>query len=95
MAGSNLVFLQGGLVLPLVPVELALELERRGFTLSKDGDVLVVSPADKLTPDDIARITRWKGHLLLVVVYTPSDAHLFDSTVPAPETGLLVVRRDA
>ncbi len=95
VSDGRFVHLQAGLVLPLASVELALTLEERGFTLTRDGDVLVVSPADTLTPDDCARIRKWKHHLLLVLAYTPTDAHLFDNTVPAPQTGPLVVRRDA
>ncbi len=91
---DRFVHLQGGLVLPLASCELALELETRGFTLTQEGaDILVVSPAGQLTPEDCTRIRQWKYHLLLVVAYTPSDAHLFDNTVPAP--GPLVTRRPA
>ncbi len=89
-ASDRFVHLQGGCVLPLTPCLLALELEARGFTLSQEGATLVVSPPDKLTPEDCARITRWKGHLFLVMAYTPTDAHLRDSTVPAPPTGPIV-----
>jgi len=66
MAGSDqFVHLSGGFVLPVKPYRLALELEARGFTLTAedDGQVLVVTPSHLLTPDDCARISRWKWHL--------------------------------
>jgi len=37
---------------------------RRGFTLSRDGDVLVVRPADRLTDVDVAELKAHKSALL-------------------------------
>ena len=37
---------------------------RRGFTLLRDGDVLVVRPADRLTDADDAELRAWKPALL-------------------------------
>ncbi len=96
MAASDpFVHLQGGLVLPLASCELALDLETRGFSMKQDGDVLVVSPAGQLTEADCNRIRQWKHHLLILLAYTPNDAHLFDATLPAPPTGPLLHRRPA
>jgi hypothetical protein len=68
-AGSELVFLRGGLVVPSAPYLLALELEERGFTLSQEGDVLVVTPPERLTRIDCQEIRRWKPHLLALINY--------------------------
>src|SRR6187549_3468105 len=58
---DRIVLLKGGLVLPVEPIQLALELEERGFTLTRmDGDTLLVQPYERLTRDDCQRIKRWK-----------------------------------
>ena len=68
------VVLKGGLALPIEPILLALELEERGFMLARHGeDILSVQPHEKLTPDDCARIRRWKRHLLAVVSYSAPE----------------------
>jgi hypothetical protein len=84
MAASELdekfVFLKGGLVVLVEAYCLLLELERRGLRLSRDGAVLVVTPASTLTEADCVRIRRWKLHLLMLMDYcarTDVDAHLF------------------
>ncbi len=37
---------------------------RRGFTLLRDGNVLVVRPADRLTDADDVELRKWKPALL-------------------------------
>jgi hypothetical protein len=66
--------LRGGLVLPVEPYLLALQLEERGFAMRRlDNDVLSVQPHDQLTREDCANIRRWKLHLLAVVDYAPPE----------------------
>jgi hypothetical protein len=66
------VVLKGGPVLPVEPMLLALDLEERGFTMTRDeGAVLSVQPYQRLTPEDCAAIRRWKWHLLSIVDYVP------------------------
>ena len=71
-ASDRYVSLRGGLVVPVDPYMLMFELEDRGFSLSRDGDALVVKPYERLTPDLCGRIRRWKHHLLALVDYTPT-----------------------
>ena len=73
MVTSDFVTLRGGLVVPAQSCLLAFELEDRGFTLSRNGDVLVVQPHERLTRDDCSRIRRWKLHLLALLDYTPPE----------------------
>ena len=75
MAGSDrFVLLKGGLALPIEPILLALELEERGFTMTKEEpDTLSVQPCQRLTRDDCRRIRRWKPHLLAIVSYQPPE----------------------
>jgi hypothetical protein len=64
------VSLTSGLVLPVEPCLLALDLEARGFTLTREhDDVLSVQPHQRLTPEDCVAIRRWKLHLLAIVDY--------------------------
>jgi len=64
------VILAGGLALPIEPMMLALELEERGFTLTRESDdVLNVQPYQRLTSEDCDRIRRWKRHLLAIAEY--------------------------
>jgi hypothetical protein len=73
MVISDFVTLKGGLIVPAQSCLLAFELEDRGFKLSRDGDVLVVQPHERLTRDDCSRIRRWKLHLLALLDYTPPE----------------------
>jgi hypothetical protein len=64
------VLLHGGLAVPIDPLLLLLDLERRGFRVAAHGDdTLVIGPRRALTPDDCARIRQWKDHLLALVAY--------------------------
>jgi hypothetical protein len=78
MAASNsdrYVLLPGGLALPVEPILLAMELEDRGFSLTKEEpDTLSVQPYQRLTREDCTRIRRWKAHLLALVSYVPPEA---------------------
>lgn len=71
-ASDRYVSLRGGLVVPVDPYMLLFELEDAGFSLSRDGDVLVVRPHQRLTPELCARIRRWKHHLLALLAYVAS-----------------------
>lgn len=73
-SSADYVLLKGGLSLPLEPLLLGLDLERRGFQLRREGsDTLVVTPPEQLTADDCTRIRRWKAHLLAILDYQPPD----------------------
>jgi len=63
------VWLKGGLVLPVEPVLLLLELEARGFQLSRDDDLIWVQPSSKLTDQDKAQLKLWKQHVLALLDY--------------------------
>jgi hypothetical protein len=52
------------IIMPADAYRLALDLRGRGFSLARDGAVLVVSPPHQLTRLDVAAIRRWKPHLL-------------------------------
>jgi hypothetical protein len=68
--------LPSGCSLPVESIELALDLEARGFTLEQDGDTLIVQPYQRLTPGDCMQIRRWKYHLLAVLDYVSTrEAH--------------------
>ena len=61
------VTLAGGLVLPLEAIQLALELERAEFRITREGSTLLVEPHDRLTLAHCRRIRRWKWHLLAML----------------------------
>ena len=73
-AGSETyVSLRGGLTVPVEPLRLVFELQDRGFTLSQDGDALLVQPYQQLTPDDCRQIRLWKRHILALLTYEPPE----------------------
>lgn len=76
MSSSNFVMLRGGLTVPVVALQLALDLEAHGLHMDVDGDVLTIGPRELLTDADRALIRRWKPHLLAIVAY---DADTFGS----------------
>ena len=72
---ARYVQLGGGLVVRLEPLLLVLELEGRGFRLSREGDDIWVRPFSKLTDEDKRELKLWKRHVLA----------LLDYQAPAPE----------
>jgi hypothetical protein len=67
---TEFVSLRGGLTVPRPALELALDLEARGFRLSLDGaKQIVVEPLEKLAPADLAAISRWRHHVAAIVDY--------------------------
>lgn len=71
MSASDFITLAGGLTVPLEPLMLALDLEARGFHMFAEGEDLLVQPAARLTPEDIASLKRWKRHVLAILAYEP------------------------
>ena len=67
------VVLKGGLALPIAPVLLALDLERRGFTLERDDQDIFISPYSKLTDDDRSNLKAWKQHVLALIDYVQPE----------------------
>jgi len=64
------VTLRHGPTLPVEAIELALELERRGFTMSLDAyQQFQIEPAAALTETDRAAIRRWRLHLGAILGY--------------------------
>lgn len=61
------VTLRAGLALPIEPVQLVLDLEARGFTLTRDGDFILIRPVAQLTEADRAAIKQWRGHVLAII----------------------------
>ena len=68
MTASDYVVLPG-LTLPIAAVLLALELERRGCQLERDGDDIIIGPRALLSDDDRTAIRMWKPHLLAILAY--------------------------
>lgn len=69
------VTLRHGPTLPVEAIELALDLERRGFRMSLDaGQQFQIEPPAALTEADLAAIRRWRLHLGAIIGYD-ADAH--------------------
>lgn len=82
MSGSSerLVWLRGGLVVPIDPYLLVLRLESEGFHIRLDiDDAVLVAPADRLGSEDLTALRRWRRHVRLILRYTPDDGHLLDT----------------
>ena len=78
-----LICLQRGFVVPAEVFRLVLECERLGVHLStRNGTTLDVDGPH--TPELIELLKTWKPHVLAVLAYTPSDAHLRDASQPPP-----------
>jgi hypothetical protein len=45
------------------------DLEARGFSLTQDGDALIVGPHERLTRLDCEAIRKWKPHVLALLSY--------------------------
>lgn len=67
---TEFVYLRGGLTVPRLALELAIDLERRGFRQSIDaaGDYQI-EPRNGLSDGDRARIARWRLHLNAIIAY--------------------------
>ncbi len=58
--------------LPVEAVELAVDLEARGFRQSMNtAGEYHVEPAERLTDEDRVAIARWRRHLAVVTTYKP------------------------
>ena len=70
--GSN-----GGLDVPLEPIEVLWALLHRDLKLTVDGETLRISCADGSRPEftevERAAIVKWKPHLVALVNYVPSE----------------------
>jgi hypothetical protein len=66
---SEFVWLKGGLAMPPVPFQLVLDLERRGFSMRREGNDLLVVPGRCLTEHDRTQIRQWKTHILALLDY--------------------------
>ena len=68
------VTLKNGPTLPVEVIEMALDLERRGFRQSVDRDGRYqVEPATELTEADRAALVRWRLHLGAIVSYGTTE----------------------
>ena len=68
-ASDRFISLRGGLVVPVEPLLLALDLEARGFLMKPDGEDLIVSPFSQLTAEDCRQLRRWKHHVIALIAY--------------------------
>ena len=67
---SRYITLKNGQTLPVVAVQLALDLERRGIPLHTDANHQFIMPDDeRLTDSDRRAIERWRLHLSAIVEY--------------------------
>lgn len=67
---NEFVSLRGGLTVPRPALELALDLEARGFRMTFDAaEQLHIEPAAGLTDVDRAGIVRWERHLGAILTY--------------------------
>ncbi len=57
------------LTLPRAVVDFAMDLERRGFTLTVSQSEIDVHPAKALTPADQAALARWRSHLVALTEF--------------------------
>jgi hypothetical protein len=93
--GSDLVVLRGGLTVPVEGMLLVFQLQKRGFSLTPDGDGLVVRPHDKLTG---GTATRSGGGKALSTATAPSvsstNANTTGSNGNATTTRRRTVARD-
>jgi TubC N-terminal docking domain len=66
---NSFVTLKGGLTVPFAALNLAWELETRGFQLTVVNDDLVVEPHAALSDGDQAALGRWRRHVAALVQY--------------------------
>lgn len=80
---TDLVVLRGGVSVPAPAYVLLIDLEARGIRAWREGDRLLVEPADRLTPEDDQALRALKPHLLVLLAYCQRDdldAHLWHDT---------------
>jgi hypothetical protein len=83
-SSDRFVLLRGGVVVPVEPFLLLLDLEARGISVSKDSDSISIAPRALLADADRTALRRWKWHLLLLIDYCAQpgwDAHLLGESV--------------
>src|SRR5687768_16183010 len=90
---DRLVCLQHGRVVRLDAYRLVLKCEDIGITLADDGGVL--DARGPITPEIDEALRRLKHHVLLILRYHPSDAHLNNPSVPFPHHGPIAVPKGA
>ena len=73
---ERFITLRCGLIIPVEPLLLGLDLQTRGFVLQPEGDDLLVSPFSQLTDEDCRQLRRWKQHVLAILHYEADDTHL-------------------
>ena len=71
---ERFVTLPGGPTLPVEPIILVLDLEARGLSLTRDGDLIVVRPSGRLSDDEKAALRRWKAHVLAFIDHVAEGA---------------------
>ena len=69
MSATDLVFLKGGVSVPVAAYLLVIDLEARGVRLTGDGEDILVGPRALLTDRDRVAIRELKPHLLDIVIY--------------------------
>lgn len=82
----NVTFL-GGFSMPVAVWLYTLDLERKGVTLTVEGDRLLAQPGDLLTEDDFVFITRNKIELMRLVGYITNRTWETQAPEGAPEQG--------
>ena len=65
--------LKGGLRVSIAALQLAIDLEMRDFTLWVHDGLIYVDPRERLTNDEMARIRRYRWHLLAILAYQAPD----------------------
>jgi hypothetical protein len=69
VATNSAVVLRGGVSVPLSALRLLWDLEARGFSLTQDGEALMVAPRSRLNTEDDAAIRQHRDELLALVRY--------------------------
>jgi len=74
-APLDFVTLKGGLSVPRPALEFTIDLERRGIPLATDQNHQFIVPDDqRLRPDDLVAIQRWRLHLGAIIEYELPEA---------------------
>ena len=69
---TELVTLPGGPTVTVEPIARVIELERRGVRLDREGDVIVATPGDLLSAEDLVWLRRLKPEVLSLITYVNS-----------------------